>query len=680
VKKWGIPSVSKSEQTHFLEWFSLRTGEVANPGLAFEQDSGLVLSMMLELRHGNITEFARRFKERLSGSNILEQMTLLLALNRLYIWAPVAWLSELTPEQQDGLLALNLDQDFSVLNIENSERKYIRLTHPHLSDAIYKAIRPENFGNQRADDLARAFERVVATDDVLASRILLVVAQGGDRVTLDLNEKSLAEKIITHCKTLLEFVNKTHPVNLAFIWVNLAKWASRESHVDFILSKPALDTAIQTLGNDYYLWGDLWLQLWSCYPKNAKLGKIGWEWVKHRHHYDEAAWYSVWSTLISNSASFDDICTQSDILRIGILWLRGREERKWWSRVWEDLLQGSSELSKEDVNNIIDSGLIWLTGREDSAQWSFVWEKILKHTHRYRNDFVLNNTLQYGVEWLDGRQDQVQWAFVWQDIIKYKKFLSPEGGITKILEYGVDWILERNSSNQWTFIWQTLIANFDRLNSSDSKKKLIKWGLRWVDENKQKVEWPIIYTDLAKNKYSKEFKSVVSPKKFILDGIEWIEIHKDEERAAQLALFLMKSYQTNFSRTDLPPPDVNSYNRLYELITSMVFKSNIKSVGWHYWWLAYWEAVPTIKNAHIALKWMEAYSGNLEGARSIINKLLSTKKAEVIDALLIWEKEHSQNPISEIIRTKVEKQREKELGQQKELSESQSLDTSRPQT
>jgi hypothetical protein len=246
---------------------SLRTGEVANSGLAFEQDSGLVLSMMLELRHGNITEFARRFKERLSGSNILEQMTLLLALNRLYIWAPVAWLSELTPEQQDGLLALNLDQDFSVLNIENSERKYIRLTHPHLSDAIYKAIRPENFGNQRADDLARAFEKVVATDDVLASRILLVVAQGGDRVTLDLNERSLAEKIITHCKTLLEFVNKTHPVNLAFIWVNLAKWASRESHVDFVLSKPALDTAIQTLGNDYYLWGDLWLQLWSCYPK-----------------------------------------------------------------------------------------------------------------------------------------------------------------------------------------------------------------------------------------------------------------------------------------------------------------------------------------------------------------------------------------------------------------------------
>ena len=75
----------------------------------------------------------------------------------------------------------------------------------------------------------------------------------------------------------------------------------------------------------------------------------------------------------------------------------------------------------------------------------------------------------------------------------------------------------------------------------------------------------------------------------------------------------------------------------------MVFKSNIRSVGWHYWWLAYWEAVPTMKNAHIALKWMEAYSGNLEGARSIINKLLSTRKADVISALLIWEKEQDCN-------------------------------------
>ncbi len=675
VKKWAIPSVSKSEREYFLEWFSLRTGEIAKPGLAFEQDNGLVLSMMLELRHGSIVEFARRFKERLAGSNILEQMTLLLALNRLYIWAPAIWLSELTPEQQDGLLALNLDQDFSVLNIENSEKKYIRLTHPHLSDAIYKAIRPDSFGNQRADDLVRAFEKVIITDDVLASRILLVIAQGGDRITLDLNEKVLAEKIITHCKTLLEFVNRTHPVNLAFIWVNLAKWASREPHVDFILSTPALNTALKVLGKDYYLWGDLWLQLWGCYPRNEKLGSVGWEWANHRHHFDEAAWYPIWNTLLNNSDSFADIFSRSDILKTGILWLRGREERKWWSMVWENLLESSSDLLEEEVSDVINSGLIWLNGREDSAQWSYVWQGILKHSRRYKNDVVVDGTLKYGIEWLGGRQDQMQWAFVWQDVIKYKKYFSPEADITKLLEYGVDWVLERSSSNQWTFVWQTLIANFDKLHSSSARKKLIKWGLSWVDKNREKKEWPIIYNDLAKIKYSREFKSITSPKKFILNGIEWIEIHKDEARAAQLALFLMKSYQTNFSRSDLPLPDVNTYNRLLELITLMVRKSDIKNEGWHYWWLAYWEAAPTIKNAKIALKWMEVYSGNLEGARSIINKLLFTKKTDVIDALLIWEKEHSQNPISEIIRTKFEKQKEKEITQQEDFSDGQSLDS-----
>lgn len=665
IKKWNIPPISKAEQPSFLEWFNSKTGEVATPGIAFEQNNGLILSMMLELRYGDITEFARRFRERLEGSNLLEPMIQPLALNRLYIWAPANWLDELSPAQHDALSTLNLDHDFSILNIENSSKNYLRLTHPHISDAIYKSIRPDTFGHQRADDLAGAFEKVITVDDVLASRILLVIAQGGERVSDDLNERFLAEKIVIYCKKLLEFVYKTHPINLSFIWTNLAKWASREPFINDLFSTPPLDSAINGLGMDHYLWGDLWLQLWACYPRNKKLIEAGWNWAKNRFHFDEFAWYPVWNSLLNNADILPDSITKSDLLKIGIVWLNGRENRRWWSTIWENILENSNEIPADtSINQIIQIGADWLQGREDSAQWSFVWQDILKYSRACELHEVISAMLEYGVNWLDGRQGQAQWAFVWQDILKYAKNISPATDRTKLLGVGISWLVKRQESNQWTFIWHALITNFEDIQSSSLKSNFIKSGLSWIDANKAKQEWPIIYTDLAKIKYSREFKSVASPKKFLLAGVEWVEIHKQEARAAQLALYIVRSYQVNFSRPDLPLPDMQVYNRLSEIVKFMVYKSSITEQGWPFWWLAYWEQLPSIKTLNMALKWMDAYSGNLEGARSIINKLLSTKRTGVIGALVNWQQNHSQNPISEIIKTKIEKERERELNQQ----------------
>jgi len=662
VKKWLIPPVSKAEQVSFLEWFNSRTGEVAHPDTAFEQDRGLALSMMLELRHGNIVEFARRFKERLGASNLLEQMALPFALNRLYLWAPANWLDELAPEQQDALSALNLDQDFSILNIDDSSNKYIRLTHPHLSDAIYKSIRPDRFGYQRANDLANAFEKAIVVDDVLASRILLVIAQGGERISNDLNEKILAEKISAHCSELIEIVKKSHPINLAFIWTNLAKWASREPYINNLFPIPPLEYAINALGTNHHSWGDLWLQLWARYPKNKKLIESGFDWIKGRFHFDETAWYPVWNTLLINSEYLPDGVTKADVLKIGIMWLSGHESRRWWSRIWEDILENSNEIpSDTEISEIINTGMNWLRGREDSGQWSFVWQGVLKYSRVFGLDSSISEALEYGIAWLDGRQDQAQWAFVWQDILKYTKVISPSADITELLEIGLNWIFESESSNQWSFIWQTLIANFEKIQSLPVKIKLIKWGLSWVNKNKHKKEWPIIYNDLAKIKYGREFKSVASAKNFILIGIEWTESHKDETRGAQLALFLTKSYQTNIVRTDLPLQDLIIYNRLLELIRFMVYKSVITMNGWPFWWLAYWETASTTKTVLIALKWMEVYSGNLEGARSIVNKLLSTKRQDINEMLESWLQKNPQNPISAIILSKIEKEREREL-------------------
>jgi hypothetical protein len=732
IKKWLIPPISKSEQKGLLEWFKEKTGETPKPSVAYEQDEGLILSMMFELRHGNMMEFARRFKERLEGIGLLEKIAQPLALNRIYIWAPNIWFDELTPEQKDSLAALNLDQDFSIFRTENPLGKYIRLTHPHLSDVIYKAIRPDKAGYQRAEDLAKAFERTIQLDDVLASRILLAIAQGGERISIDLNEKILAQKIFNVWAFFVEIVSKSHPIGLAYIWTNLARWASREQHInDLFAPLHPLDKAIEILGAEYYSWGDLWLQLWACYPNNIKLVQSGWIWIGQRSHFEETSWYLVWQTLLSHSEILPQGATKTDILQIGFIWLNGHEDRRWWSQIWQSLLKHRDYLpdnlpvsdliqiganwlkERENISQwsfvwqsllqyygtfpsnksliaMLDYGVAWLTGREDQAQWAFVWQDIIKNAKDLHLSKPTSDLLIIGVSWLDKRENRDQWPFVWQTIIKYSDSLPPTLSLTDLLSVGLKWLDNRENLDQWPFVWQILVKHSEDLPSTTSMADLLNTGLTWLDDrenlnqwsfiwqilashhkkikqplfllqlinkgmswinnNEHKKEWQIIYSIcLARINYNKEIKNKVPTKSFILTGIRWIESHKQEYQAAELALKLIRSYYD-----DIP---LIENNRLIELIKSMVYKSDIKHRGWTLWWLAYWEIMPTTENVKLALRWMEAYSENIAGAYSIINKLISTMRPDVIERITEWHIKHPQNPISEVIKIKLEKER-----------------------
>lgn len=650
IEKWLIPPVSKSEQKGFLEWFKEKTGETPKPSVAYEQDEGLILSMMFELRHGDMMEFARRFKKRLEGGGLLEKIAQPLALNRIYIWTPIIWFDELAPEQKDSLAALNLDQDFSIFSIENRSSKYIRLTHPHLSDVIYKAIRPDKAGYQRAEDLAKAFERIMQFDDVLASRILLAIAQGGTRISDDLNEKVLAEKMCSIWSSFVEIVSKSHPIGLAFIWTNLARWASRETSINnfFALTQP-LDSAIEILGAEYYLWGDLWLQLWACYPDNKKLIQSGWTWIRQRSHFDETSWYLVWQTLLTHSEILPQGVSKTDLLQIGAMWLNGHEDRRWWSMLWQSLLRHSHDLPVNiPVSDLVQIGVNWLKGRENSGQWSFVWQDLLQHHEDFLNEESFTEMLKYGVTWLDGREDQGQWAFVWQGLIKHAKNLPPSMLTSNLINAGISWIDSRENQDQWSFVWQVLVSHQKDFKQPKIFQQLIEKGLLWIYANEYRSEWPIIYgICLARVKNDKKIKAKILIKDFILIGLKWIENHRYTYQAAGLALTLIRSYSHNIP--------ANENNRFRELIKLMVYKSEIKLQGWPIWWLAYWELSPTTESVKLALKWMEVYSGNLGGAKSIINKLISTMRPDFIERITEWQLKHPQNPISDVIKTQLER-------------------------
>jgi hypothetical protein len=110
---WRIPAVDTQESTVLQHWFTERTGRQPLTGPAFEQDEGLIVSMMFELRHGDLEPLAHRFRRRLEEVGLKEILYRPFALNRLYVWSPAQWLGD---EQREQLEVINQDTDFTFLS------------------------------------------------------------------------------------------------------------------------------------------------------------------------------------------------------------------------------------------------------------------------------------------------------------------------------------------------------------------------------------------------------------------------------------------------------------------------------------------------------------------------------------------------------------------------------------
>jgi len=62
-----------------------------------------MISVMFEMAHGDLRPFALRFRARLVADHLENALTIPLAINRLYIWAPKHWLSRRTKRRSSAL-------------------------------------------------------------------------------------------------------------------------------------------------------------------------------------------------------------------------------------------------------------------------------------------------------------------------------------------------------------------------------------------------------------------------------------------------------------------------------------------------------------------------------------------------------------------------------------------------
>lgn len=138
VFSFQVPKLDMDECRAFLAWFEARTGQSRDMSM-FTTENCLLVQFTFELAQSvKIPEFARRFKQRLLHLNLFSAVRTILAVNALYMDAPLSLLS--TDESRDALerLCENDQLHFFIREADaESEMAGVRLAHPHLSWLLF---------------------------------------------------------------------------------------------------------------------------------------------------------------------------------------------------------------------------------------------------------------------------------------------------------------------------------------------------------------------------------------------------------------------------------------------------------------------------------------------------------------------------------------------------------------
>ncbi len=482
ISTWRLPPSDATERDLLQVWFETRTGRVPTSGPAFEQDEGLMVSMVFEMQQGDLTQFGRRFRERLESEGLVEAIVQPLALNRLYIWAPTSWLNQ---DQGDALRRINQDRDFSVLSLDERPGHYIRLTHPHLSDTIYRAIRARADERVLARDLASAFARSLDTNPELAVRILGRIAESHDRLEL-LHEGELARRMAAAWTSCDAIEAKFVAQEVAGVWTHWARWTARQPEIAALLGgDPPLERAVIALGTDHKYWGVLWAHLWDCEPGHERLVASARTWLEK----------------------------QCDT--------RNRQ----WSRVWEQLFQYERDLRSPAVDHLLELAIRWLEANEFEVDWNYVFRPLAESSPS-RAPWDSAQRL------LDTLPTNRNWAYVFQSAMDALPRSSQEQR-RKSASLGSRWLaaLEAQETDEWSFVWQKLLDCRDDLPDGADVLQ-VGWGWLMAEEHRLRREWDKIFEVCLRGGFREP--------QFLEAGVEWVIANESQPQTYAIAEQILK--------------------------------------------------------------------------------------------------------------------------------------------
>ena len=139
VDYFEVPKFDIEEGQEFIEWYETRTGQSRDLS-TLTRDNTLLVLFMFELAQGmKLPEFARRFRRRLAHLGLLETVRTILAVNALYMDAPLDLIP--TNESRDTIERL-CEEDQLHFRITgaatgSSDTEGVRIAHAHLAWLLF---------------------------------------------------------------------------------------------------------------------------------------------------------------------------------------------------------------------------------------------------------------------------------------------------------------------------------------------------------------------------------------------------------------------------------------------------------------------------------------------------------------------------------------------------------------
>ncbi|WGL29426.1 S1 RNA-binding domain-containing protein [Pectobacterium brasiliense] len=563
-----VETITTLEAVEIEAWYSERTGKSIPRGTAFSQamqeDNGLFVSLAVELAHGDLKTFSARFSKRIHLNNLDEALRLPLALNRLYLRAPYHWLTELDREK---LETLNSDGDFSLLDA-GEEGQIVRLTHPHLANALYLALRKPANAMAYTNDLSAVFQRALKEHNQGLVLQLLRLFSGREQ-GLVIERLNIVDRprLAQQCAQLwaTEHTNLNLDADgLADVSTSWACWAAAVPSIRQTLGADLLTIALKNLGAAYRAWSVCWEHLAHHYPNHHELFNWAAEHLTDLMKVNHPTWSFVWEQCLQ-----DDAERHHSWREIGLTWLQSSFRRPDWHFVWKKLLPehrapdwkndtafilGLRRLHTNSdgpdwafvlqdlyvlaaphspqTRELTDLARIWLSGREDRAEWTHIWRTLLEQRDALPDTLPFSELLQLGATWLDGHEDRAEWTHIWQALLEQREALQETLPFSELLQLGATWLDGHEDRAEWGYVWQALLEQRDALPESLPFSELLQRGATWLDGHEDRAEWNYVWQALLEQRDA--LPETLPFSELLQLGATWLDGHEDRAEWAHI--------------------------------------------------------------------------------------------------------------------------------------------------
>jgi hypothetical protein len=529
---WKMPLATPEEHVRIRTWFANRTGQASKEASSPGDSQGLMVSMVFEMAKGDLREFALRFRRWLESEQLDKAVLPVLALNRLYLKAPADCLSE---QQREALDRINRDDDFLVVTAGKTER--LRLTHPHLSDGLYWAMRAGDGPNACVKDLVDAFKVALRKDPGVALAVLGLAVDAHELRVRTRQRKRLAllpkDKLVaelarawaTDSGTLERFGGE-EKAWAWILWTQLGQFHPEvASHVS---EAPTLAlTALREL-RGYTDWRPMWFRLLGVYDGSvgglslSTLLRLGFEWLAHREVLDEDwDWIQIWKEVLARGHDLADVAPSvPNLLHQAHQRLKGHEGEDWWADVWNTLVSNDNLAGAGLSAAVLRQGQDWIKGHEDSYWWDDVWQTLVTHDDLAGAGLSVHALLHQGHDWLKEHEDSDWWHDVWQTLVTHDDLADAGLSVRDLLYRGHDWLRRHDSSRRWHAVWQTLLSRDDLADAGLSVRDLLYRGHDWLKEHEDSDGWHDVWQTLLSH-------DDLAIRDLLHQGHDWLKEHED---------------------------------------------------------------------------------------------------------------------------------------------------------